>query len=603
MPRPSRSTSRSAPTLRRIAQILEAISFIAALSCLVLLTVYVGFDHEQAHIKALRLSLRAIQWIFISNILFNLVFRFRQTRHDTRWLKWIVDIFMLLTLLPVLYPHPENPWIPWLEQLLYSRKFLYAALTSYSVLDISFMLMRLTGRRTNPSLLLATSFLLFITIGSLVLMMPRCTYHPISFSDSFFVSTSAVCICGLSPVNIAETFTPLGQTALMVMFEIGGLGLITFTSFFAIFFSGRQSVYNQLLVRDIVYSKTMNALIPTLLYILAFTVCIQIAGAVAIYLTLPDAIAPTVNERLRIAVFHSVSGFCNVGMSNIPDGMSNSILMRTGNSLYVVMSILVFAGSIGFPILVNFKEGIVRRIRQVWRRIRHRNRGSEPLHIYDVNTKITLITTSIIFIIGFAGFWILESGNTLKGMDVTDCAVQSLFNAVMPRSGGFMTVSPASFMSVTLLLVVAQMWIGGGSQSTAGGIKVNTFGTLFLNLRSVVTGTRNVTAFRRRIAYQSVRRANAVTFLSILTVIAFAVTLLLMEPDIPAKSIVFETFSATFNVGSSMGATAELSDASKAVVCVAMFVGRVGLVSLLTGALAMRRDASGHYPEDDVIIS
>ena len=596
-------TAQYTNLLRQVSQLLGTLAFIASVCCLALLIVYVGFEHQDKHILMLRRSLRAIQSVFLINILFDLIFRFRQTKRDNRVLKWIADVGILLTILPLCYPHPHNPWLPWLADILYSNKFLYVALTIYSVMDISHVLIRLMGRRTNPSLLLAASFFIFIAIGSFVLMMPKCTYNGISYSDSLFVSTSAVCICGLTPVEIATTFTNLGQSVLLVMFEIGGLGLITFTSFFAVFFSGRQSVYNQLLVRDYIYSKTMNDLMPTLLYILAFTVSIQIVGAVAIYFTLPDAIATDTSGRLWLAVFHSVSGFCNVGFSNIEGGMSNPVLMQNGTSLYVVMSVLVFAGALGFPILANFKDGIAEYCKRLWAWVLRQRRGYHRVHIYDVNTKIVLLTTCIIFIIGFASFWILERDNTLAGMTTENKIVQSVFNAVMPRSGGFMTIDPSNMLGVTLLIVMAQMWIGGGSQSTAGGIKVNTFGVLCLNVRSITLGTRKVTAFKRRISYQSIRRANAVAFLSILTVLVFGVILMILEPEMPTKSLMFETVSATFNVGSSMGATPMLGDASKGVVCIAMFLGRVGLISLLTGMFTVRHDASMYYPEDNVIIN
>lgn len=596
-------TTRHAPLLRHIGAVLGALAFLSSVGCLVLLAVYVGFDHAQTHRMMLHRALRAIQALFLVNIFYGLLLRYYQTVRNARVLKWAVDGVMLLTLLPLLTLRPEHPWLPWLATFLYSNKFLYIALTAYSVLDVSSVLMHATGRRTNPSLLLASSFLFFIAVGSLLLLMPKCTYHGISYPDSLFVSTSAVCICGLTPVEIADTFTPLGQGILLVMFEIGGLGLITFTSFFAVFYSGRQSVYNQLLIRDFIYSKSMNALTPTLLYILSLTLAIQVLGAVAIYFTLPDGIGDTSGQRLWITAFHSISAFCNVGFSNIHGGMAHPRLMQQGQWLYVVMSILVFAGALGFPILANFKDGAREHLRRLYCRLRGQRAGQRRVHIYDLNTKIVLVTTTIVFLLGFISFWTLENNHTLAGMTTWQKAVQALFNAVMPRSGGFTTINPANLLSVTLLLVIVQMWIGGASQSMAGGIKVNTLGVLCLNLRSIATGTSKVSAFRRRIAYQSIRRANAVSYLSILTVLLFAVTLLLLEPALPSRSIVFEAVSATFNVGSTMGVTPLLTDASKAVVCVAMFLGRAGLISLLTGMFTLRHDASACYPDENVIIN
>lgn len=596
-------TSHYSNALRHIADVLSGLAFVASLACLVLLALYAGFDHGQADARMMHRAFHSIQFIFLTAIFFTWIFCFSQTRRDTRVLKLAADIAMAVTLLPMLFPTTHAEWLGWLNTFLVSHKFLYVAMAVYSVLDVSSVLIRLTGRRTNPSLLLAVSFLIFIAVGSFVLMMPKCTVNGISYIDSLFVSTSAVCICGLTPVEISSTFTPMGQGVLLVMFEIGGLGLITFTSFFAVFFSGRQSVYNQLLIRDFIYSKTMNDLMPRLLYILGFTVAIQAVGAVAIYCTMPDNLGLYGAEKVWVAVFQSVSAFCNVGFSNIAGGMANPVLMHSGAWLYVVMSALVFAGALGFPILVNFKEVLCEYGRRFWAWIMQRRHLRQQRHIYDVNTKIVLLTTGIVFVIGFTSFLLLEDNNALASMSFSDKIVQSLFNAVMPRSGGFVTVNPANFLGVTLLIVVLQMWIGGASQSTAGGIKVNTLGVLFLNVRSIARGTHKVTAFKRRIAYQSVRRANAVAFLSIFTVAIFAALTMAAQPHTALKPLLFEVFSATFNVGSSMGITDTLTPIAKAILCVAMFLGRVGLISLLTGMFAKRYDATDYYPEDNVIIN
>ncbi|MDE6109560.1 MAG: potassium transporter, partial [Muribaculaceae bacterium] len=189
------------------------------------------------------------------------------------------------------------------------------------------------------------------------------------------------------------------------------------------------------------------------------------------------------------------------------------------------------------------------------------------------------------------------------GMSLWDKSVQSIFNALAPRSAGFASVNPASFLPATLLLVVVQMWIGGASQSMAGGIKVNTMAVVILNLRSVVHGHQGIPAWNRSIAIPSVRRANAVVVLSILSFTAYALAILVLEPALSVKALLFEVVSALFTVGSSLGITGDLCDGSKVLLSTAMFVGRVGILSLLMGVLPHRRDASQHYPQDSVIIN
>jgi Trk-type K+ transport system membrane component len=181
--------------------------------------------------------------------------------------------------------------------------------------------------------------------------------------------------------------------------------------------------------------------------------------------------------------------------------------------------------------------------------------------------------------------------------------VQSIFNAFVPRSSGFASLNPAGFMNITIIMMIALMWIGGGSQSTAGGVKVNTFAVVLLELRAVVTGKRRVTVFNRTLATDSIRRASTVVTISILAYILYSMALVLLEPTLPVKSLLYESASAIFTVGSSLGITDQLGDGAKILLCSAMFLGRVGIISLLTGFAGQRNDPPVKYPVDNVIIN
>lgn len=594
-------TFRFSSAIARISNAAYIAAGVASLGTLILLTLHFGFDTTPETDAKTKIALRFFQAVFIFNVSFNLIFRFRKTLRDTRWLKWIVDIAVLTTLLPLLYPHPEHPWIPVLERILYSNAFVFSAIGAYSVVCLCSAIMKLISRRTNPSLILSGSFLVFIIIGSLVLMMPKCTVTPISYTDSLFMATSAVCITGLSSIDISTTLTPAGILVMTVLIQAGGLGIVTFTSFFAIFFSGAPSIYNQLLIKDMIYSKSMNNLVPTLLYILGFTLAVEVIGAVAVYFTIPDALGLGLSDRLMFAGFHSMSSFCNAGFSILPDGMANRTLMTGDQSIYIVTSVMIFAGAIGFPLLLNFKDKLVNFVRKLFSRAD--NSAPKVIHLYDLNTKLVFVTTLSILAVCSAAFFILEYDNTLAGMSDYDKAVQSVFNSLTPRSAGFMSVNPANFMPVTLLIVLIQMWIGGASQSLAGGIKVNTVAAVTLSLRAVILGHRGATAYNRRLSTGSVRRAYGVVTLSIIATIIYLTTVMLLEPQLSVKAITFEVISALFTVGSSLGITADLSDASKIVLATAMFLGRVGILSLIMGFAGMSVDKSSHYPTENIIIN
>lgn len=594
-------TNHFSDLIRYGGNIVDTCSVVGAVMCLVCLVVMVGYDHTAADLQRLRLLLRAVHITFIVQAAYNLVLRQRMLRR-AGVLRRIVEIAILLTVLPLAYPHPAHPWFPLLEHVLYSHRFIYTAMSVYAVVEISFAISLLTSRRTNPSLLLSASFLFFIIAGSFVLMLPKCTYVPISYVDSLFLATSTVCITGLTPVDIATTFTPIGLAVLAVLIQIGGIGVLTFTSFFALFFSGTTSVYNQLLIRDMMYSRTMNALIPTLLYIIGFTLTVEAMGAVAVYFTIPDELELPQTQKLIFAAFHSLSAFCNAGFSCLPDGMANPALMTPGQALINVTSVLIFAGAIGFPILVNFKDIVTQKLRNLWARIRN-TATDAPVHLTALNSKLVLTTSLIILVVGTVAFFVLEYNNTLAGMTLWQKISQSVFNSLIPRSAGFQSVNPAMFMPLTLMLIVIQMWIGGSSQSLAGGIKVNTVATVFLNVRSVLRGATRPWAYQRSLSVGSVRRANSVLILAIVAYLVFSGILMLLEPKMALKPLLFEVTSALFTVGSSLGATSVVSDPSKITLCVAMFVGRVGILSILAGFFSHRNDPSVHFPEESVIIN
>ncbi len=582
--------------------VIRVLAVIASLFCLIELTLFVGFDRNASEVYAIKQLLRIPQGIFILNIVFGILTTPVNRFKNAKILKWIVNAAILITAAAWAYPRPDNPWIKPLCTIVYSNTFLFSVLACYSLFELCHCVIRLIGRRTNPALILSGSFIVFIIIGSFLLMLPKCTSVPLDYSDSLFVATSAVCITGLTTVDIPTTFTPLGLIILSSLIQVGGLGVITFTSFFAIFFSGTPSIYSQLMIKDMVYSKTINNLIPTLLYILAFTLTVEAIGAIAVYFTIPPQLGLTTTDKMMFACFHSLSSFCNAGFSCLPGGMANQTLMNGSQSIYIVTSILIFAGAVGFPILVNFKDIFTSWIRRIFTH-RSQTDNARQVHIYDLNTKLVLVTTLTILAVCSVAFFIFEFDNTLSGMPIGKKITQSVFNSLIPRSAGFTTVNPSMFLPATMLIIIVQMWIGGASQSLAGGVKVNTFAAVILNLRATIRGNSSATAFGRRISVGSIRRANAVVAISIGAVAIYSLLILLLEPQLSVKAVLFEVTSAFFTVGSSLGITPELGVPSKLILSTAMFAGRVGILSILVGVASQAHDRSVHYPTDNIIIS
>ncbi|MDE6489620.1 MAG: potassium transporter [Muribaculaceae bacterium] len=599
----TRLTRHSVAGIRLVLKVTGIASVAAAIMCLAAILLYIGYEHDDMSERHIMAVMRITQAVFAANVGLCLLLDFRHTVRTSLAIKWIVDIAVIISVVAWLYPRPADPWFPWIDRIAYSRLFLLTVLASYSVVTVCYAVIRTMGRHTNPSLILSGSFLFFIIIGSFLLMMPRCTVSGISYVDSLFVSTSAVCITGLTPVDVPSTFTPLGLIVLAVLIQIGALGVMTFTSFFALFFSGSTSVYSQLMIRDMIYTKSINSLLPTLLYILGFTIVIELAGMAALWWSIHGSLGMTTDEELAFAAFHSLSAFCNAGFSNIEGGLSNPLLLHGNQMVYVVTSILIIAGSIGFPILVNAKDAFADRMSGLWSRLRRRKCRARIVHPYNMNTRVVLVTWGSLFIAGTVLFLLLENSNSLAGMSPWEKIVQSIFNSVTPRSAGFSSVAPGGFLNVTIVMILFMMWVGGASQSTAGGVKVNTLAAICLNLRAIVLGREHVIAFNRTVSSGSIRRANAVVALSIFSYLLYSMALMCLEPELPARDLLFEACSALFTVGSSLGITDELSSNSKILLSTAMFIGRVGIISLLTGCAGNRRDMPARFPTDNIIIN
>lgn len=581
--------------VRGFMHLVEGLTLVAAVMVLVSMFLYVGFDLRPEDEAVLMRLINIGRLVFIINALLQMMGLPGGIRGN-RILTGVLNGLVLLTAIPVLWPVVNIPSLSGVISVVYSKALSFGVLGGYAIVVLSNAVSRIPGKRTSPALMLATSFLLIIVVGALLLMLPRATTGDgISIEDAFFCSTSAVCITGLTPVDLSTTFTPMGLIIIAVLIELGGLGVLTFTSFFALFFSGSSTIYSQLVLKDAISSQNMSRLLPTMLYILAFTVVIQLVGAVGIYFTTPSGLGLEGGDKVFFALFTSLSAFCNAGFMNLPGGFANpELLHTTGQGIYWVTSLLVIAGAIGFPLLVNLKDAVMSLL------LPQRDR---PVHFFNMNTKIVIVTSLLLLVAGAAGFFFLEYNNTLRGMTLWQKISQSVFNSTAPRSSGFVSVNPASFMNVTLVMVMFLMWIGGAAQSTAGGIKVNTLAAVALNLRAIIAGRTDVTAFKRTIARSSLARANAVVVISIFALLVYIITMLLLEPHLPARDVVFETVSALFTVGSSLGITAELGIAGKAVLCTAMFLGRVGIISLLTGMARRTDHGVARFPTGDIIIN
>ena len=529
-----------------------------------------------------------------------------QRKSAYSFLGWIINGLLTLTLIPIiLYLLGINDDTG-LIKILENKTIYLLILLLISFIELSDAVITSLGRKSNPALMMAVSFLFIIMVGSGMLLMPRCIQHGVHLSwiDSLFTATSAVCVTGLTTIDVPSTFTCLGQLIVMLLIQVGGLGVMTITSFFALFFMGNTSIYNQMQVQDMVSSKSLASLWSTLLNIIGFTAFLELAGAVMIFLNIHGTIGLDLRHELFFSVFHAVSAFCNGGFSNYQDGMSAPVLMEGHSCLYIILALLIIFGGIGYPVLVNLKAAVSRYAKVLWKWINgHRYASLNIPNLFDLNTKIVLRTTALLIVIGTVLIAIFEWDNTFAGMPIHEKLTQAFFNAVSPRTAGFISVNLNSMCIQSVLIYMILMWIGGASQSTAGGVKVNAFAVAVLNIRAIIHGTTRVEFAGRELSSDSVRRANAAVFVSLLLLCIFVFLITLTEPDLPLKAIVFECVSAFATVGSSLGITSELQYSSKLLIIVLMFIGRVGLVTMAQGLLKQYKNQNYKLPQDNITIS
>ena len=593
--------------LKNIEYVRRVFVLIVSLVVIGALVIDYGFyldDNEMAAI----LKVYAIGWwTYLISFTFQLVYRWREIRKKAISLTTILGLLLYMSAIAKLLSNVTNVgFIDGVVNFLENKFFILVLLGLFSLIELSKGITSFVNRKTNPALLVVICFAIVIAFGALLLMLPRSTLEHIRIPviDALFISTSAVCVTGLSTVEVANTFTLEGQIIIALLIQIGGLGIMTITSFFAIFFMDGMGLYSQFKMRDMLTSSA-DSLISTLLHVLGFTIVIELIGAFLLWLSIHSTMGMTLDEEIFFSLFHSISAFCNAGFSTLEGNLGSELVLTGHNSMYMIISGLIVLGGIGFPVLINLKRLISDYYSKILYKLGiKRDAYSRVSHLVNVNTKIVLYTTSILIIGGTILIAIIEWNGAFSGLPTIDKIVHSIFAAVVPRTAGFNSISTAEFSRLTLILLILLMWIGGASQSTAGGIKVNTLAVAFASVKSIIKGRQSTELFNREITYNSIRRTLAVIFGSTFIILIFFIIILILEPDLPSMEILFETVSAFSTVGSSLGITSALGDDSKFFLILLMFIGRVGFITVLMSFMTKREhNAKYRLPKEDIIIN
>ncbi len=465
--------------------------------------------------------------------------------------------------------------------------------------ELSTTSMALANRAINPAILFVGSFIFLILMGTLLLLLPNATYTEIGFSDALFTSTSAVCVTGLIVVDTGSFFTLFGQIIILVLIQLGGLGIMTFTSFFSLFFTGTSTFQDQMMLKDITNSEKVGEVVTTLKRIVITTFTVELTAFALIYLSLDGSyFNSSLTERLYFSVFHSISAFCNAGFSTLTESLYEGPF-RFAYAFQFIVAITFIIGGLGFPIVNNLLQLIKYRFGRLFRKDPVARRS----WILGINTKIILISTLVLLIVGTAAVFLFEYNHSLAEHGLGGKIITAFFAGATPRTAGFNNISMTALQPGTILITIFLMWVGASPGSTGGGIKTTTFSVATLNFISLAKGKNHIEVFKREVSNISVRRAFATISLSII-VLSFAVfSVQTLDPELSLIDTVFECFSAFSTVGLSLGITADLSTGSKMIITLVMFIGRVGALTLLIAFIRKKKSHNYKFPTENILIN
>jgi len=438
--------------------------------------------------------------------------------------------------------------------------------------------------KLNEVQVLAIGFALVILIGGIILSLPFSSLdgNYTNFLDSLFTSTSAVCVTGLVTIDTGTHWNVFGKVIIMLLIETGGLGFMSITIFIAILLGKKITLKDRLIMQEAMNTFNIQGLVKMVQYVLAFTLSVQILGAIL----LATQFIPQFGWKtgMFFSIFHSVSAFCNAGFDLF--GNYASLVSYSSNAVVLLtISGLIIIGGLGFTVSLEIFN---------YRKAKR----------FSTHSKMVICITLVLIIFGALFMLLVEYRNleTLANMTFRDKVLNAFFASVTPRTAGFNSISTDGMTMAGKLMTIILMFIGGASGSTAGGLKVTTFGVLAFTLISALKGREDTEAFGRRFSKETVYKAFTLLCISMLLVITVTTILTITEPDKLFIDLLYEATSAFATVGLTAGVTQSIGSISKVVLIITMYLGRVGALTVILAIINKKKKNGIRYPEAKILI-
>ncbi|MEG0068983.1 TrkH family potassium uptake protein [Cetobacterium sp.] len=439
-------------------------------------------------------------------------------------------------------------------------------------------------KRLSFSRKLILLFFTAIVFGSILLYMPFSLQEGqnISFLTAVFTITSAICVTGLSVIDISKVLSFQGQLILLLFIQLGGLGVMTFSSLFFLLIGKKMSYKERELIKEERNAESSGEIVDFIKKIVIIVLLIEIVGA--FFLTLEFLKEFKFSTALYYGIFHSISAFCNAGFALFSNNLENyhgSILMN------MTIAYLIILGGIGFSVINSVLMAVRRDVKR-----------------FTLTSKVAILVSMFLTFVGMVLFFLLEYKNptTIGNLSFFDKILSSFFQSVTTRTAGFNTVPMATLKPATVFMFCILMFIGASPGSTGGGIKTTTIGVIVLYVIGVVQGREHINVFNRRISWDILNRALAILVISIIYVSIVTMLVMTIEDGIGFEKVAFEVVSAFGTVGLSLGITANLSPLSQILIIITMFIGRLGPMTFALALGKKKIKQSLRYPKENILV-